>query len=579
MEKQWQLAPVAPEVFLQAHAGYAPVIAQLLYNRQLDTPAEVKAFLSPTSGVEGHDPFLFKNMEAAIALVVSHIKQGNQIVVCGDYDADGVTSSTLLAEVLRTLKAKVDVWIPSRFGEGYGLNKEIITTLHAKQVKLLITVDNGIRAKAEIAYARSLGMEVIVTDHHEGAPQAADWPDCLIINPILPGETYPFKYLCGAGVAYKFAEALITKSTLSTEEKVKLKKQLVDLAAIGTISDCVTLRGENRAIVAQGLVVINQRPRRGLRELIAVAQLVAGEITAWNISWQITPRLNAAGRIEHANAAYNLLAAATSEEAQQWAENLQAKNIERQRLTEEIMKAGIEVIEQEQSQEKLLVVLSPDLRTPPSPTPWPEGVIGLVAGRLTERFSRPSFVICQSEDKVKASGRSIEQFDIGASLEAGKMYLERYGGHKMACGFTAKSAEDLPAFISAVRAVAEQQLAGVDLLPILKIEAELPMSDLTTTFVEQIEQFAPFGQDNPEPKFVSYNVIIEEIMTMGQDKKHIKFRLGGRWAVAFGKAEAYQNYTVGQSIDVVYTVSFNLFNNRREVQLKIVDLRPSKLHE
>lgn len=575
MAKQWQIAPAMPDGFL--NGAYQPIVAQLLYNRGLREEQAAKHFLHPELQLVNYDPFLFRNMEAAIVLTISHIKAGSKIAVCGDYDADGVTSSGLLEEVLKTLKGNVEVWIPSRFGEGYGLNKKIIEELKERDIKLIITVDNGIRAKVEVEYAQSLGIDVIVTDHHEGPQTEAEMPPCIIIDPILERETYPFKYLCGAGVAFKFATALLSRSTLPQEDKERLEEKLVDLAAIGTISDCVTLFGENRLLAIRGLKVINKKPRLGLRELMSAAKITEGSVSGWNISWQITPRLNVAGRLDHANTAYRLLVTPDSAEARKLAEELNEKNIERQRITEEIVNAGALVAEREQADEKLLIVVSPELRGQEGT--WSEGVIGLVAGRIAERFSKPCFVITQSEGMIKGSGRSVEQFDIGASLEAGKDHLLRYGGHKMACGFTVKSRQDLDSFIAAMRVTANQQLAGIELTPILKIDAELDLSAVQESLLEALEHFEPYGQDNPEPKFVSFKAVIQDIMTMGQDKKHIKFRIGGMWALGFSKAEAWKDFQIGDLIDVVYTVCFNIFNGRKEVQLKIVDLRPAQTHE
>jgi single-stranded-DNA-specific exonuclease len=579
MKKNWQILPPAPKDFFAAQANCSTILSQLLYNRGLVTKEAIEYFLQPELQASMLDPFLFRDMEAAINLVISHIKSGNKIVVCGDYDADGVTSSALLAETLRTLKAQVEVWIPSRFGEGYGLNKNIINELHQNQVKLIITVDNGVRAKEEVILAQSLGMEVIVTDHHEGPVDDNELPPCILINPILQKETYPFKYLCGAGVAYKFASALISRSTLTETDKVTLTESLVDLAAIGTISDCVTLLGENRLLVAQGLKLINKKPRRGLKELLEVALVNADELNSWNISWQITPRLNAAGRIDHANTAYKLFTVATTEEAKQLAQELNDKNIERQKITTEIMEQGIAIVEKTQMSEKLLVVISPDLENKNEvdgkSSAWPEGIIGLVAGRICERFSKPCFVICQSEGKIKGSGRSIEKFDLGGSLEFGKEYLERYGGHKMACGFTVKSPEDLQLFVDKMREVANQKLSDEDLIGTLNIDEEISLDDVSEELIEEIDRLKPYGQDNPEPKFVSYKVMVEDVMLMGQEKKHIKFRVGGMWALGFNKAEDWKNISVGQNIDVVYTLGVNIFNNRRDLQLKIVDLRVS----
>ncbi len=577
MPKRWQIHEPVPAAFIEALAGEPSVVAQLLYNRGIRNEADIARFLHPELNPVDYDAFRFRFMEAAVDLIISHIKAGSKIVICGDYDADGVTSSALLEHVLRTLKANVEVWIPSRFGQGYGLNQEIISELATRGVKLIITVDNGIRAKAEVASARALGIDVLVTDHHEGPSLVSDLPECIIIDPILEEETYPFKYLCGAGVAFKVATALISRSTLSEDDKARLEEAVIDLAAIGTISDCVSLLGENRLLVKRGLKAVNEKPRLGVRELMEVAKIKDGEVSEWNISWQITPRLNVAGRLDHANTAYRLLATNDRAEARAIAAELNEKNIERQKMTEDIVTACAEIVEREQVDEKLLILVSPELRGEAGS--WSEGVIGLVAGRLCERFSRPCFVITKSEGKVKGSGRSIEQFDIGSSLDIGKESLERYGGHKAACGFTLKSEAHLAAFMEAMRTFAQEKLGSVDLSPVLHLDGELPLLAITDSLIEELEKFVPYGQNNPEPKFATFNAVIEDVMTMGQDKKHIKFRLGGMWALAFGRAEEYKAYRIGQRIDVAYTLCFNIFNGRRDAQLKIIDLRPSNPNE
>jgi single-stranded-DNA-specific exonuclease len=565
MAKIWQVLPKMPADFLNEYT-IPPVIRQLLFNRNLITKPEVDNFLYGDLNLESFNPLLFKDMKAAIDLTIGHIKARHKIAVCGDYDADGVSSSAIMTEVLKKLGASVEVWIPSRFGQGYGLNKEIILELKNNNFSLIITVDNGIRSKAEVDYAKSIGLDVIVTDHHEGPLTDDDFPDCLVIDPILKKENYPFKYLCGAGVAYKFASALINASTLSNEDKEKLQEKFLDLAAVGTVADCVTMFSENRLLVKQGLKIINRRPRLGLRELMNVANISAGEINEWNLGWQIVPRLNVAGRLAHANTAYELLITEDQSEARKIASDLNIKNIERQKMTEKIVEEASAQIYKEQMDEEVLICLAPD-------SSWNEGVIGLAAGRLCERFAKPCLVITRSEGKVKGSGRSVEPFNIVAALEKGGQYLERYGGHKMACGFTLKDFASLASFIKTVRQAAKEALANIDLTPTLKIEAEIDLNEVNDEFIEAVNNFSPFGQDNPEPKFLSHSRI-EEIMVMGKEKTHIKFRLNNKWALAFSRAEALKDLAIGQEIDVVYTVCFNLFNGRREAQLKIIDLIP-----
>ncbi|MCX6792425.1 MAG: single-stranded-DNA-specific exonuclease RecJ [Candidatus Falkowbacteria bacterium] len=572
MAKKWQVLPAMPKDFLSEHTDLLAVVRQLLFNRGLKTKLEADHFLHTELHLKQYLPNSFRSMDEAIQLTISHIKARHKIAVCGDYDADGVSSSAIMTEVIRSLKGEVEVWIPSRFGQGYGLNKQIIEELKANGFSLIITVDNGIRSKAEVEYAQSIGLDVIITDHHEGPLDNNDLPNCLVIDPILKEETYPFKYLCGAGVAYKFASALINASTLAAEEKEKLDQKFLDLAAVGTVADCVSLLGENRLLVIEGLKIINRRPRLGLRELMNVCNIPVGDLTEWNLSWQLVPRLNVAGRLNHANTAYKLLITDSVEEAQQIARELNEKNIERQRMTELIVNEATKMIEQEQKDEFIVIAVAPDLSEAKESSAWNEGVIGLAAGRLCEKFGRPCMVITKSENQIKGSGRSIEQFNIVSPLEAAHEQLTRYGGHKMACGFSLKDEAALVKFIEIVRAQARTELKSVDLTPVLRIDAEMLLSEVNEDFIETIESFAPFGQDNPEPIFLS-RARIEEIMVMGKEKTHIKFRLNGKWALAFSRAELFKDLKINDEIDVVYTVCFNIFNGRREAQLKIIDLK------
>lgn len=571
MAKQWRVASAAPSDFL-SDIELPAIARQLLYNRGIRSKEAAELFLNPElADKKEYDPFLFKNMAAAVDLIIEHIKKQNKIAVCGDYDADGVSSSAIITETLSCVKGMCEVWIPSRFGQGYGLNNEIVDELKAKGFSLIITVDNGIRSKNEVAYAKSLGLDIIVTDHHEGPPDDTDLPDCLIINPILRKEAYPFKYLCGAGVAFKVAMALLSKSKLPVVDQEKLLERLAMLAGIGTIADCVPLVGENRLLAKRGLELLNLKPRLGIRALMEVAGISLGEVTEWSVSWQLTPRLNVAGRLAHANAAYQLLVTTDPNEAKSIAKDLHTKNAERQALTAEIVQAAIAEIEKTQRDKKILFAISPNVRDEKL-SGWNEGVIGLAAGRLSEKYARPAVVITRSEGKIKGSGRSIEQFNLVDILEIGKEHLERYGGHKMACGFSVKDLDNLDPFITKAHHFADQTLQPEDLTPVLYIDAVAPLPEVSDDFIEVVERFSPFGTDNPEPLFQASDVV-QEIVLMGKDKNHIKFRCGKLWALGFNRAAEWKNIAVGQTIDFVYTVGFNIFNGRREPQLKIVDLR------
>ena len=567
MEKIWQIMPKIEDEFVKQNSGYSRVVLQLLFNRDLKDKKEMEKFLNPSAS-DFFDPFLFNNMAAGVDLIIKHIKAGNKIVVYGDYDADGVTSTAILAQVLTILKAKIEIYIPDRAGEGYGLNKKAIDEFLKNDLKLIITVDGGIRNKEEVEDAKKKGLDIIITDHHV-APEEKDLPGCLIINPNVAGENYPFKNLAGVGVAAKLAEAIISRARLEEGIKKKLREQTLDLAAIGTVADCVSLVGENRILVREGLKVLNKNKRAGLVELIKVAQ-INGKIEEWNICFQIAPRLNAAGRMERANTAFELLVTKNKEEAEALARRLNNRNMDRQRITEEIM-AEIEKKIEAGVKEEIIIGVCP-LDKEKEQEVWNEGVIGLVAGKLSDKYYRPALVITKGKEGFKGSGRSIPEFNIIAALEECKEFLERYGGHPAACGFSLKEG-NLKKFTSKMKEIAKIKLAKADLRPKLEIEAELGLEEVSQNLVKDIESFSPFGQDNPKPKFISRGAQIKDVVNMGIDGQHIKFRFNGLWALAFGRSEEWKDFKIGDRVDIVYYVENNNFNGRSEVQLKLVDVR------
>ena len=446
--KQWQLLPEAPENFFTEHPDFHPVLLQLLYNRNLRNKIDIDAFLdgklpSNQTLLIGenpehifYDPFLFKNMAAAVDLIISHIKAGNPIVVYGDYDADGVTSSVILLETLRILHAKAEVYLPDRVSEGYGLNKAAIKAIVDQGFKLLITVDNGIRNKEEAAYAKSCGLEVIITDHHVLPDDPKDLPDCLYIDPADETENYPWPYLAGVGVAFKLISALLHKSSLSDKQKQLILEKALDLVAVGTIADMVSLLGENRLLVKSGLKALNANKRAGLNELIKVSKINCDKaLEAWNVGWQLGPRLNAASRLSHANTAFALLTTTDQAEAEELANELNQRNINRQKITEEIIAAVEEQINKESLPNLIIGVAGPD-------QVWNEGVIGLVAGKITEKYYRPTLIITRLVEEAefdpnlkklipkkvsfKGSGRSVEDFNLIEAIEACSENLDKY---------------------------------------------------------------------------------------------------------------------------------------------------------
>ena len=580
MPKIWRIADKLSADTIAAHPGYQPLLLQLLFNRGLKSTLEIDDFFSeatlPEDYLNQYDPFLFKDMALAVENIVNHIKAGKKIMIYGDYDADGVTATVILYETLRLLKAEVAFYLPDRVGEGYGINKKALDQFRADGYKLIITVDTGTRNHDEIAYAKEQGLEVIVTDHHTLPDDTDLAPPCLLINTSNENDNYPFKFLAGVGVSFKLIEALLSKSNLTDSQKKLILDRNLDLVAVGTVADMVKLIGENRLLVKRGLEVLNNTQRLGLKELIKAAKigLNGQRLDSWNIGFQLGPRLNAASRLEHANTALELLITKDQTEAERLANDLNQKNIERQKITAEMM-AKVEARIDQQNIPEIIIGLCEV-----EETSWNEGVIGLVAGRLSEKYYRPALVITRTADGFKGSGRSIAEFNLMVALETAADYLDKFGGHPMACGFSVFSQEKLDKFISKMSTIAAEKLAGLELQPKLEIDAELKIVDINLELLEQVEKLAPYGQANPQPKFVSREVAINEIVNMGSNNQHIKVRLmdaetkaKSLWAIAFGKSDIYSHLQVGDLIDVAYYLDINDFNGRREAQLKIIDLQ------
>ncbi|NLZ74621.1 single-stranded-DNA-specific exonuclease RecJ [Candidatus Falkowbacteria bacterium] len=603
--KEWQIFPKAAADFFRNYPDINPVVLQLLFNRGLKEKIDIKSFLNCELAADKtlaigenqeyvfYDPFLFRDMAAAVDLIIAHIKKGSPIVIYGDYDADGVTASVILLETLKILHAQVEVYLPDRVAEGYGLNKAAINQLAAQGVKLLITVDNGIRNFAEVAYAKSKGLEVIITDHHVLPENRKEIPDCLYIDPADQEDNYPWPYLAGVGVSFKLISALLAKANLPDKQKQLIMEKSLDLVAVGTVADMVSLLGENRLLVKSGLKILNQNRRLGLNELIKVSKINNGRpLEAWNIGWQIGPRLNAASRLSHANTAFELLTTTDAAEAKELAAELNQRNINRQRITEEII-SQVEVQIDKDNLPNLIVGVAGENQI------WNEGVIGLVAGKIAEKYYRPTLIITRLIEEAefdadtkklvpkkvsfKGSGRSVDEFNLIEAIEDCAPNLDKFGGHPMACGFSINSEVALDKFISQIQEIAEQKITQTALVPKLKIEMELDFSAINLDLAEAVNSLAPHGQNNPQPRFVSYHLRIDDIVTMGFDNQHIKMRLSkvdpssgttsSFWALAFGGAANYKECVIGDYIDLVYYLEINDFNGRREPQLKIIDLK------
>jgi single-stranded-DNA-specific exonuclease len=534
------------------------LLVQLLYNRGLQEPWQQQSFLSSDKSLSS-DPFLLPDMHQAVARIYRALLSSENIAIYGDYDADGITATALLVQGLSTLGSKAIPYIPHRLTEGYGLKKAALENLRQQGISLVITVDCGITSLIEVKQAHRMGLDVIITDHH--TPLAEIPPALAIVNPKLPGSTYPFSELTGAGVAFKLLQALF--QSLGREEHLE---KLLDLVALGTIADISPLLAENRYLVKEGLSLINAAPRLGIKAMIAQAGLNMGRLDAESISWVIAPRLNAAGRLEHAITSYQLLMTDSPEEACRLAKWLEEKNTERQKLTSAALtKAREQVLAQGIS--PLLIASDKDYLI---------GIAGLVASRLAEEFYRPAIVIKTGEKVSSGSCRSIPEFNIIAALNQCRHLLSQFGGHSQAAGFTLPT-KNLVRLQESLMQLAIDQLAGADLRPRLDIDAELALPNLGGDTFQITQKLAPFGRGNPVPIFLSRQVDVIECRTMGNGGEHLRMKLRQgptKWdGVGFGLG----NYRVevASPLDIVYNLEIDKWGGEERLRLNILDFAPT----
>jgi single-stranded-DNA-specific exonuclease len=556
---RWNLLPPAPDQNLAFNLGLSPLIAQILYNRGLTEPSQLEPFFSADRRLSG-DPSLLPDIQPAVARIYRALLSGENIAVYGDFDADGITGTALLVQGLSRLGGKVTPYIPHRLTEGYGLKIAALEKLHQQGVSLVISVDCGITALAEVKRARRLKLDIIITDHHTPLPEIP--PAVAVVNPKRADSAYPFSELTGAGVAGKLLQALL--QGIGKEEQLD---GLFDLVALGTVADMAPLAGENRYLVKEGLKLMNTSPRLGLREIMTQAGLNPGSLDAESISWVIAPRLNAAGRLAHAMTSYKLLMTDSPKEAQGLAIWLEQKNAERQRLTTKVqVKAREQVLSQGIS--PLLIATGND---------YPVGIAGLVAGRLTEEFYRPALVIRTGENISSGSGRSIPEFNIIAALTRCSRLLSHFGGHSQAAGFTLPT-RNLLRLEQYLSQQAEEQLTGVDLHPQLDIDAEVTLPELSGDTFSAIQKLSPFGRGNPAPTFLSRRVEIVDCHTMGNGAQHLRLKLkqgGTVWdGVGFGLGCYLAE--ISPQLDIVYNLEIDRWQGREKLRLNILDFAPTR---
>jgi single-stranded-DNA-specific exonuclease len=555
---RWNLLPPAPARYLADASSFSPLMAQLLYNRGLSEPSQLRRFLSADVSLSG-DPWRLPDMHQAVARVYQALLSGESIAIYGDFDVDGITGTALLVHGLSVLGGKVIPYIPHRLTEGYGLKTNALEKLHQQGIGLVISVDCGITAVAEVKRAKRMKMDVVITDHH--TPLKTIPPAVATVDPKREDSTYPFSQLTGAGVALKLLQALY--QSIGKEAQLE---EVLDLVALGTVADVAPLLGENRYLVKQGLQLINNAPRLGLRELIASAGLETGSLDAETISWIIAPRLNAAGRLAHAMTSYRLLMTDSPREAQALARWLDQKNAERQRLTEKAMaRAREQVLAQGVS--PILIVSDREI---------PLGIAGLVAGRLVEEFYRPAVVIRVGEKVSSGSCRSIPEFNIILALNQCQRLFSYFGGHSQAAGFTMPTS-NLPRLKEHLSKLAAAQLEGIVLCPQLDIEAEVNLGKIIGDTYQTIQQLAPFGAGNPIPTFLSRNVEVLDHRTMGNNSHHLRLKLrqGGTVWDAVGFRLGNNIAEVCPRLDVVYNLELDRWQGRERLRLSILDFTPA----
>jgi len=535
--------------------GVHPLLAQLLCNRGISEPSRIETFLNADSRLEA-DPFLLPDMHQAVSRIYQALLTGEEIAIYGDFDADGITATALLVQGLSALGGKVIPYIPHRYHEGYGLQVAALEKLRKQGISLIITVDTGITAIAEIQKARKMEIDIIVTDHH--LPLASLPPALAVVDHKRSDSVCQSTELAGVGVAFKLLQALLKGSG-----REELLNRLLDLVALGTVTDMVPLTGDNRYWVKRGLELINNTERLGLQEMMRGANLKPGNLDAESISWVLGPRLNAAGRLGDAATSYQLLLTQDPQEAASLASELEEKNAKRQRLTSELLERARERIIATGTDLPLLMTGDED---------YPTGVIGLVAGRLSEEFYRPVILFKFGAETCRGSGRSIPEFNLMAALKDCRDLLTNFGGHTKAAGFSVPTT-NLTQLQKRLLTLAEAQLAGLDLRPHIDIDAEVPLSVFTGETFKQIQRLAPFGSGNPLPAFVSRHVEIVDQRQIGSHGEHLGLKLkqeGIVWnAIAFRFGNRAQE--TAAYLDIAYNLDVDRWNGGERLRLKLLD--------
>lgn len=573
---RWKLLPEVPET---AVGEYSSLLTQLLVNRGITSPEIQRVFLSADDRLL-ENAFLMPDVSKALVRLVAALKSKEQIGIYGDFDADGICGTALLTEGLQSLGGIVVPYLPHRIEDGYGLNSKALNYLKKSGVSLVVSVDCGITSFNEAIEARNLGLDLIITDHHRlirnvlshtigkgdteesaidsGCIVSATLPSALaVLDPWRTDSLYPFPHLAGTGVAYKLMQALYKVMGQDGPQD-----KILELVALATVADMQSLTGENRYLVKKGLKELNRSSRPGIQMLIKTSGLTMGNIDSEDLSWVLGPRLNAAGRIDHALLGYNLFFSQNARDAEEKALCLAKLNEERQKITKDAY---------EEARKKII---------PDSPLLFvkgifPQGVIGIVAGKLSREFYRPAIVIQEGEGPLRGSARSIPEFDLIETLTSLKNLLERYGGHARAAGFTI-SPDKVEIFQRDVLKLAEKKLAGVELFPTITVESTLFFDQITEKTLAEVEQLEPFGQENHRPVFLTKGISLIEENRMGKEKEHLRLKLrdGEKVlnAVGFNLAKDLEQLNKFSKLDIVYSIGRDSWKGMETLRLELLDL-------
>lgn len=551
----WQLPAGQPDdEFLKAakKAGLSPLASQLVYQRGIDRPDKLTTFLTVDLS-QLHDPYLLHDMDRVVARIRQAVETGERILVYGDYDADGMTAASIMKETLEMLGADYDIYLPNRFTDGYGPNQSVYQYFIDQQgISLILTVDNGVAGHEAIAYAAEAGVDVIVTDHHS---LPAELPKAYaLIHPEHPEGNYPFSQLAGCGVAFKLATALLEE----------IPTEFLDLVAIGTVADMMSLTGENRILVKYGLQVLRETDRLGLQELLALAGVDEDNITEDTIGFTLAPQLNALGRLDDPNPAVELLTGFDEDEAKNLAQLVSNKNEERKQLVQTIFDEAKAMIDPTKPAQVL------------AKTGWNPGVLGIVAGRLLEELGQPVIVLAVDSDTAKGSGRSLPAVDLFAALSAHKELFLAFGGHSGAAGMTLE-VDKLDQLSQVLCDYITQAGLDVEQKPQLLLDSDLSLADLSLETIKNLDKLMPFGMDNKKPVFRLQDVKVKQARSMGQGNAHLKLKISQDGTdldlVAFGYGHLVQEFLQASQLELAVNLSVNFWNGSRTLQLLLVDAR------